>query len=186
LQHAALHDALTGLANRVLFLDRLELTMARLKRRPDRKFSVVFLDVDHFKEVNDRHGHAAGDAVLLAVTERLRRCLRPQDTIARFGGDEFALLLDEASTVEDIDAIATRIQSEVQRPVVVGETEVFVSASMGVAIGSAGYGSAEEIMRDADRAMYRAKSGGRGRHVFFEGEDGVQEVAGSAMAFGRV
>jgi Amt family ammonium transporter len=167
LQHASLHDPLTGLANRVLFLDRVTLTMARFKRRPDRPFAVVFLDVDHFKHVNDTYGHAAGDAVLLAVTARLRTSLRPQDTVARFGGDEFALLLDEVSGGEDIDRLADRIQAEMRQSIDVAGSEVFVSASMGIAISSTTYVSADEIMRDADVAMYAAKAAGKARHEFF-------------------
>jgi len=169
LQYAALHDPLTGLANRVLFLDRVTLTMARLKRRPDRNFAVVFLDVDRFKHVNDTHGHAAGDALLLAVTARLRAAVRPQDTIARFGGDEFALLLDEVGRAEEIARLAERIQRELQRAVDVGGKDVFVSASMGIAIGSTAYLSADEIMHDADMAMYAAKAAGKARHEFSGG-----------------
>jgi Amt family ammonium transporter len=168
LHHTALHDPLTGLANRVLFLDRLTLTMARLQRRPDRNFAVIFLDLDRFKQVNDSWGHAAGDTLLLAVTARLLACLRPQDTVARFGGDEFVLLLDEAGSTQDIVCLVRRIQIELQRPVDIGEGgEACVSASMGIALGSPLYNDVEDILRDADVAMYRAKSNGRARHEFF-------------------
>ncbi len=167
LQHSALHDPLTGLANRVLFLDRLTLTMARLRRRPDRNFAVIFLDLDRFKQVNDTWGHAAGDTLLLTAAARLRACLRPQDTMARFGGDEFALVLDEAGSMEDIEYLARRIQNEMQQPVEIGGGEVRVSASMGIALGSTEYNDVEDILRDADAAMYRAKEKGRARHEFF-------------------
>jgi diguanylate cyclase (GGDEF)-like protein/PAS domain S-box-containing protein len=186
LKHTSLHDPLTGLANRVLFLDRLTLTMARLMRRPDRNFAVVFLDVDRFKQVNDTYGHAAGDALLLAVTRRLRRCLRPQDTIARFGGDEFALLLDEAGSVDDIARLVQRVQAELQRPVNIGGREAFVSASMGIARGSTSYLSADRIMQDADDAMYRAKANGKARHEFFEiaAQAGTEAASEDEQALG--
>jgi Amt family ammonium transporter len=182
LQHASLHDSLTGLPNRVLFLDRVTLTMSRLKRRPDRNFAVVFLDVDHFKQVNDTHGHAAGDALLLAVAARLRTTLRPQDTVARFGGDEFALLLDEVGSAEEIARLANRIQNELQKPVDIGGKEAFVSASMGIAISSMEYASADEIMHDADLAMYRAKAAGKARHEFFGGlaQPAIEEQSASS------
>jgi len=168
LQHTALHDPLTGLANRVLFMDRLSLTMARLRRRPDRNFAVIFLDLDHFKQVNDTWGHSAGDALLLTITARLHACLRPQDTVARFGGDEFALVVDEAGCREDIESMAERLQCELQRPVEIMDVgEVRISASMGIVLGSPAYDDVEEILRDADVAMYRAKERGRACHEFF-------------------
>jgi len=175
LQHTALHDPLTGLANRVLFMDRLTLTMARLRRRPDRNFAVVFLDLDHFKQVNDTLGHSAGDTLLLTVSARLRTCLRPQDTVARFGGDEFALIVDEVGCREDIESMADRIQSDLLQPVEITDAgAVHISASIGIALGSLAYKDVEEILRDADAAMYRAKENGKARYEFFDSEKMAQ------------
>jgi diguanylate cyclase (GGDEF)-like protein/PAS domain S-box-containing protein len=167
LQHTDLHDDLTGLPNRALFLDRLRLTLARLRRRPDRRFAVLFLDLDGFKEVNDSLGHEAGDALLVTTARRLQLCLRPQDTVARLGGDEFAMLLDEVGEGEDAALVAARIQVELKRAVDLRGGRVSVSASIGIAVGSTEYAKVEEIMRDADFAMYQAKANGKGRHEFF-------------------
>ncbi len=160
LLHTALHDALTGLPNRRLFVHRAELMLARLRRRPNRGFAIFFLDLDGFKKVNDDLGHAAGDALLLTMAERLKACLRPQDTVARFGGDEFALLLDEAGTEVELEHLAQRLQIEI------GQTFEWMghNAVVGASIGIAKAGirqTAEEMLRAADMAMYVAKNNGK-------------------------
>lgn len=165
LQHVALHDGLTGLANRTLYVSRLELTMARLRRRPDRPFALVFMDLDGFKQVNDRLGHFAGDKLLQLVADRLVRCLRPQDTVARFGGDEFALLLNEVSGQDDLEQVLVRVQDTLGEPFTVESVPVRISASLGAAVASQEYGSVEEMLRDADAAMYAAKAAGKAGHV---------------------
>jgi len=172
LKHTAGHDGLTGLPNRSLFLEQVGLTLARLRRRPDRRFAVVFLDLDGFKQVNDSLGHAAGDKLLLAVADRLTGCLRPQDTVSRFGGDEFALLLDESGSEMEVQAVADRIQAEIREPMMLEgggrQTEARLSASLGIAIAQPGYESAEEMLLHADSAMYVAKTQGGGRHVTYQ------------------
>jgi diguanylate cyclase (GGDEF)-like protein/PAS domain S-box-containing protein len=167
LKHRARHDVLTGLPNRSLFLEQVGLTLARVRRRPDRRFAVVFMDLDGFKQVNDTMGHAAGDKLLLVVADRLTRCLRPQDTVSRFGGDEFALLLDESGSEAEVEAVAARIQTEIQQAIAIDGVETRVKASMGIAIAQQGYESAEEILLHADSAMYAAKMQGGGRHVTY-------------------
>jgi Amt family ammonium transporter len=169
LQYNALHDPLTGLPNRALFLDRLRLTLARLQRRPERHFAVMFLDLDQFKSVNDTLGHAAGDALLREITRRLHECVRPQDTVARFGGDEFAVLLDDAGTRDDIAHVAERIQAATQKLVVLEGRSTAITASIGIAVVTPEYQRAEDVVRAADIAMYMAKVAGKAQHAFAPG-----------------
>ena len=167
LLHDAFHDALSGLANRTLFLDRLGLSLARAKRRPDFHFAVLFLDLDRFKLINDSLGHLIGDRALVAIAHRLETCVRPGDTVARLGGDEFAVLLDDVRSLEDVERLTQQMEDRLAAPLQVDGNEMFVSASIGIAFGTAGYERPEDVLRDADAAMYRAKSLGRNRHEVF-------------------
>jgi diguanylate cyclase (GGDEF)-like protein/PAS domain S-box-containing protein len=180
IQHRALHDPLTGLPNRVLFLDRLEHTLARLRRQPRSLAAVLYLDLDHFKLVNDSMGHHAGDELLAAVAARLKHALRPSDTVARFGGDEFGLLLEEIATERDAIAMAERIAAVFARPFVLEANEHFVTTSIGIALAEGGE-RADELIRDADAAMYRAKERGRARYEMFD-----ELMRGRALARLRV
>ena len=166
LEHQALHDALTGLPNRMLFLDRLEQAIARAGREHATP-AVMFLDLDRFKLVNDGLGHDVGDELLIGVAARLRGTLRPGDTVARFGGDEFVLLFEGLSTAESADVLAGRILACFATPFLVGGEEFQASASLGMALGD-GAKTAGELVRDADAAMYRAKALGRGRLQVFD------------------
>jgi len=168
LQHDAFHDSLTGLPNRALLLDRLGQAVARTKRRPDSRFGVLFLDIDGFKHVNDSLGHQMGDQLLIAISRRLECCMREADTVARFGGDEFISLIDDVETTEIILNLPDRILESLRTPFSLGEHEVVVSASIGVAMSGASDDTAEEIVRNADIAMYRAKSRGKAGFVVFD------------------
>ncbi|TAK61911.1 MAG: EAL domain-containing protein [Dehalococcoidia bacterium] len=169
LRHQAFHDPLTGLANRARFMDRLEHELARSTRR-GRTAAVLFLDLDDFKSVNDALGHPAGDELLVAAAERLSGCVRPGDTIARFGGDEFVVLLEEVTGTEEAMEIAERLIEALRPPFVLDAKEVFVRASIGVALSRRGLPRADELLRRADVAMYAAKARGKGRCEAYDPE----------------
>ncbi|MBI4481670.1 MAG: EAL domain-containing protein [Acidobacteria bacterium] len=168
LLHDALHDALTGLPNRALFIDRLGLLIGRAKRRQDYLCAVLFLDLDRFKVINDSLGHMFGDQLLIAIARRLEACLRPGDTVARLGGDEFTMLLDNIKDVSEATRVADRIQNELATPFNLNGHEVFTTASIGIALSVPGYDWPEDLLRDADMAMYRAKALGKARHALFD------------------
>jgi diguanylate cyclase (GGDEF)-like protein/PAS domain S-box-containing protein len=170
LQHNAFHDALTGLANRALFADRLDHALARTDRLAA-PVAVLFVDLDDFKAVNDGSGHTAGDALLVAVADRLRTTLRPSDTVARLGGDEFAVLIEDGVEPGRPEAAAQRVLAALAEPFAAGDSaEVRITASVGIAIGAAGQHDAAELLRHADVAMYAAKAAGKSRSAVFEPE----------------
>jgi Amt family ammonium transporter len=168
LQHDALHDALTGLPNRALFLDRLSLAFTRRSLSRGQNCGVLFLDLDRFKEINDTLGHAAGDALLVAVAERLRGVLRPQDTAARLGGDEFAILVENILSFSGIENVAARVLVAMERDFDLCGHTIHASASIGVAIAGPDHAVPELLIRDADFAMYRAKQDGGARFDIFD------------------
>jgi diguanylate cyclase (GGDEF)-like protein/PAS domain S-box-containing protein len=164
----ALHDGLTGLPNRALFLDRLERSITRIGRDPAHHFAALFIDLDRFKVVNDSLGHVAGDQLLMAFAGRLIACLRPSDTVARLGGDEFTVLLEDPHAPDDAIGVAERILATLKEPFSLDGHEIFVTASIGIAYSSAGYTRPQDVLRDADTAMYRAKAQGKSRYQVFD------------------
>ncbi len=160
LRHDAMHDALTRLPNRTLYLDRLDIALRRYHRNKDKQFAVLFFDLDRFKNVNDSLGHSIGDELLLAAAKRLQQFLRPGDTLARLGGDEFAILLNDLEGLADAQQVAERIHELLAREFTIGGHEVYTSASIGIALSASHYQRPEEMLRDADLAMYQAKRSG--------------------------
>jgi len=168
LYHNAYHDSLTQLSNRTHFNEQLNRALARAHRHAEQRFAVMYLDFDRFKMVNDSLGHKAGDELLVHLARRLQASLRPTDVIARLGGDEFAILLDGMHHERDAIELTERIQRELSRPFQLGEMEVCITASIGITFSSDDYRSAEEIIRDADIAMYQAKSQGKAQYALFD------------------
>lgn len=168
LQHDALHDTLTALPNRALFMDRLNLAVERAKRREGYLFAVLFLDLDRFKDINDSLGHMVGDKLLVAVARMLEQNLRPTDTVARLGGDEFVILLEDINDIDDATYVADRIQKEVGICFTLDDRPVFISVSIGIVLSLTGYSRHEDVLRDADIAMYRAKANGKARYEIFD------------------
>src|SRR5262245_61041156 len=167
-RHAAFHDSLTGLPNRAMFTELLRAEIESAKRHPDHLFAVLFLDLDRFKNINDSLGHTYGDLLLVAFAERLERTLRPIDTLSRFGGDEFAILLSGIVDTTDAVRVAERIQEELTLPFILDRNSAFATASIGIALSASGYDRPEDILRDADTAMYRAKENGKARYEMFD------------------
>ncbi len=178
LRHNAFHDALTGLPNRALFLDRTGQAITRTQRRDERRtFAVLLLDVDHFKNVNDSLGHMAGDRLLVMLAERLLQSVRAGDTVARFGGDEFTVLIERINGPVDARRAAERIQRQIAAPFHIEDNDIFASVSIGIIIGGPDYDGPEHIVRDADTAMYRAKAQGRARFEIFDSNMRSEAVA---------
>jgi diguanylate cyclase (GGDEF)-like protein/PAS domain S-box-containing protein len=168
LVHDALHDVLTGLPNRALFLDRASGALARIRRKPGQLVAVLFLDVDRFKLLNDSLGHAVGDEFLVKMGRILSAAIRPGDTVARLGGDEFTLLLEELAEPGDATRIAERIQDSLRTPFLLSGHEVYATVSIGIAMSTREYARGEDLLRDADTAMYQAKADGKARYQIFD------------------
>jgi len=167
-RHAAFHDALTGLPNRSLFTDHLRVALRRTHQNEKYLFCVVFLDLDRFKTINDSLGHPCGDELLILVARRLETCIRQTDMVARFGGDEFAILLDAIQDPSDAIRVAEKVQQTISAPFKLTNHEAITTASIGLALSTSNYAEAEDIIRDADTAMYRAKDHGKARYEIFD------------------
>jgi diguanylate cyclase (GGDEF)-like protein len=167
-RHAAFHDALTGLPNRTLFSEHLRIALERARQNEEYLFCVLFLDLDRFKNINDSLGHPCGDELLTLVARRLEGCIRQTDMVARFGGDEFAILLDAIESPSDATRVAEKVQQEISAPFKLRNHEAVTTASIGVALSTPEYSEAEDMIRDADTAMYRAKDQGKARYEIFD------------------
>lgn len=167
-RHAAFHDQLTNLPNRALLTEHIKLAIERPRSRDEQFFALLFLDLDRFKNINDSLGHIAGDQLLVATARCLEDCMRPMDTVARLGGDEFAILLDGLESVDEAILVAERIQQALTRPFILNGHEVFVTTSIGITLSNTGYEDPENVLRDADTAMYRAKESGKARFEVFD------------------
>ena len=168
LRDQAIHDSLTGLANRVLFMERLRYADARAKRRKDYLFALLFLDLDGFKLLNDSLGHSMGDLLLVQTAQRLKNCLRPEDIVARLGGDEFGILLEDLGEPAESERVCRRIHKELAESYQLEGHEMFITASIGIALSTTGYQRPEELLRNADTAMYQAKATRKGHHEIFD------------------
>ncbi|HEX4951538.1 MAG TPA: EAL domain-containing protein [Blastocatellia bacterium] len=168
LLHEAFHDSLTQLPNRAMFMDHLRLSLERAKRASHNLFAVLFIDLDRFKIINDSLGHAIGDQLLIEISNRLQRCLRPGDTVARLGGDEFTILLEDIKDINEAIGVAERVQQEVSQHCELEGYDTFTTASIGIALYNQDYQHPADLLRDADTAMYRAKSAGKAQHVIFD------------------
>jgi len=168
LVHDAFHDALTGLPNRALFMQHLKIAIEGAKRGEGRPFAILFLDLDRFKIINDSLGHMVGDQLLVGIARRLESCLRPGDRVARLGGDEFTIFVKDINEASDATEVAERIRQKLTQPFSLSGQEVFTTVSIGIAHSAIGYEQPEDMLRDADTAMYRAKSQGTARHEVFD------------------
>jgi diguanylate cyclase (GGDEF)-like protein/PAS domain S-box-containing protein len=177
LLHDAMHDILTGLPNRPYFLDQLKRSIERLKRHSDYWSAVLFIDLDRFKLVNESFGHVAGDQLLIEIARRLELSLRPEDTVARFGGDEFAILLDDIKSEDDAIRVADRVRETMNLPFYLQSQEVFTTVSIGIVVNMGNYERAEDLLRDSDTALYEAKASGRARYQTFDANIRIRNLA---------
>ena len=179
LRHSSLHDSLTGLPNRTLFTQRLKDVLEHSKQPNPDLFAVLFIDLDRFKLINDSLGHSIGDQLLIATAKRLLHCLRPTDTAARLGGDEFTILLRGIRNINEVISVAERLQAELKLPLTLDQQQVYTTASIGIVLSSSSYDRTEDLLRDADTAMYRAKSLGGARTEIFSPDLYVQALVSS-------